>query len=206
MRNAALDALWTRDFVNWVVKVCPTGKILDYGCGLFGTGRQLIAHGYHCDGYEPDPVSLAQAKQSFAPSVLSNRLESFESQSYQWVIVNSVVQYFNGEEELMRFLEFCSRILKPGGKILIADLIPSRYSPVRDAMRSLVVAARHGMALVMLQSLFSARNQWQTKPIFRVDLEWLRSCAQRQHYRLTLLEHNLTPSMQRYSVVLEREK
>jgi ubiquinone/menaquinone biosynthesis C-methylase UbiE len=74
------------------------------------------------------------------------------AESLDLVVVNSVLQYLS-RDELAALLELWRRVVKPTGRLVIADVIPPRVSPMRDAGALLSFAARGGFLLPAIGGL-----------------------------------------------------
>jgi amino acid adenylation domain-containing protein/non-ribosomal peptide synthase protein (TIGR01720 family) len=106
-------------------------RVLEIGCG---TGMLLFQVAPQCAAYtgtDFSQVALQYLSAQLAKSPLSHvhLLEqtadddrNIEPQSYDVVILNSVVQYFPNVEYLVRVLEVACRALSPGGSIFLGDV------------------------------------------------------------------------------------
>lgn len=101
------------------------GKILDVGCGLGATTNYL------CKYYSPQDViginiSTQQLEQGkiYAPNcqfILMDAVKmAFEDNTFENIICVEAAFYFDTRE---KFLREAKRVLKPGGKLIMADLI-----------------------------------------------------------------------------------
>ena len=106
-------------------------RVLEIGCG---TGLLLFRLLPHCEAYvgtDFSPVAL-QFVERHLPAAERARVElherladdfsGFAPQSFDAVVLNSVVQYFPGIDYLVRVLEGAVRVLRPGGTIFLGDL------------------------------------------------------------------------------------
>ena len=71
--------------------------------------------------------NLAAAPPAKAQVTLFHRtaadLGGFEPDSFDVVVLNSVIQYFPNVEYLLQVLEGAARVLAPGGHIFIGDVL-----------------------------------------------------------------------------------
>ncbi len=123
---------WVDDSVRRILALQPK-HVLDLGCG---TGLLLFRLAPHCDRYCGLDFSatvlgsirqeLGSQKQCHAEVTLLQRraddLADLETESFDAVILNSVVQYFPNIDYLVRVLERASCAVKPGGFIFLGDV------------------------------------------------------------------------------------
>ena len=75
-----------------------------------------------------------------------------DSKTYEVVVANSLIQYLS-EDELKRTLATWLARLKPGGELILADVIPPDLSPLTDATELLGFAWRGGFLVAALGGL-----------------------------------------------------
>lgn len=106
-------------------------RILEIGCG---TGLLLFELAEKCRSYVGTDFSVAALAQ--LESTVRERgwqhvellkrqaidFEGFEPESFDVVVLNSVVQYFPGIDYCVRVLERACRVLRPGGYIFVGDV------------------------------------------------------------------------------------
>jgi SAM-dependent methyltransferase len=135
----------------------PGLTVLDYGCGdaleaervATGTGRL-----YLFDAVDEVRQRLAaRFGGSEAVTVLDESgLAATPAGTIDVVIVNSVVQYLD-RDELNGLLGQARRLLRPGGMLVVADVIPPDASAIDDVAALLSSAARNGFLLAALGGL-----------------------------------------------------
>jgi SAM-dependent methyltransferase len=145
------------------------GAMLDYGCGeaLFAdrvaetTARLILC--------EPAPNVRAMLAGRLAgnPKVVVRKPEdvaTMPAQSVDVIVMHSVSQYLT-EPELDELIKLFRRLLRPGGLLVLGDVIPRRMSALGDALALLRFGAQEGFYWAALRSLFR---------LFRSDYRRLR--------------------------------
>ena len=108
-----------------------SGKlVLDYGCGTGRNWERLLSfHPENITGCDISPKMLEQLNSKYPAfdAYLIKKISSlpFKSGSFNFILSTLVIAQVNNLEEVFR--EW-SRILKPGGKILLTDLHPAILS------------------------------------------------------------------------------
>jgi ubiquinone/menaquinone biosynthesis C-methylase UbiE len=133
-----------RDYVEMpVAEILPLrpAEVLEIGCG---TGLLLLRIAPACKRYvgvDFSPASLKSLRKQMEelggdwPQVTliegtADNTEGFEENSFDTVIINSVVQYFPDVEYLNKVLHEAVRVAKPGGAIFVGDV---RSLPLLEA-------------------------------------------------------------------------
>lgn len=135
----------------------PKAVVLDHGCGeaLYaeavagGCGRLIL-----CEAAPRIVADLAArlADKGNIEVIDPAGASALPAKSLDLVIVNSVLQYLS-RDELAALLELWHRVVKPGGRLVIADVIPPGVSPLRDARALLLFAARGGFLIPAIGGL-----------------------------------------------------
>jgi len=209
-RSASIAEVWVRDVVSHL-RADPTlgadTAILDFGCGYFDLGAAMAPHVGRMDGLEIDPYSLNLARSRVAElhaTRIFERNDDVPNGAYDLVIANSVFQYLQNEGEALCNLQDFRRWLRPGprSRVALIDLIPPRYSPPRDALRSMWVATLNGIPITMAQFLWNAATSPHGRSWLRLDPSRIQELAAEAGFTCQRLDRNLSPSLQRYTVVL----
>ena len=149
---------WLDDTVRTVMDLKPD-HVLEIGCG---TGLILFSVAPQCDHYfgtDISNVALDYIRQQFAnpenalPQVRlrqqpAHDFSGIEAESYDLVILNSVVQYFPNLDYLRSVLEGAVRSLRPGGHIMIGDV---RSFPQLEMLHTSVQLSKAGPGDTKLQ-------------------------------------------------------
>lgn len=152
-------ALHYRRIAQDIAAAVPSKKavVLDVGCGeafladlVAGVSGRLIL----C---EAAPAVRDRLEARFGEianlSVLSpEEVEVLPGDSLDLVVANSLIQYLS-EDELRRALATWRAKLKPGGELILADVIPPDLSPLTDAIELLGFAWRGGFFIAALGGL-----------------------------------------------------
>ncbi|MBD1926389.1 amino acid adenylation domain-containing protein [Trichocoleus sp. FACHB-90] len=132
---------WVDNQVAQILDLQPS-RVLEIGCG---TGLLLFRIVPHCNKYCGTDFSsaslnyiqqqLAQLPQVTLLQKLATDFEGVESEAFDTVILNSVVQYFPSIDYLVRVLEGAINAIAPGGFIFIGDV---RSLPLLQAFHASV--------------------------------------------------------------------
>jgi amino acid adenylation domain-containing protein len=121
---------WVEQTVERICRLGPR-RVLEIGCG---SGLLLFRIAPHCDRYcgtDLSPVALRYVEQQLEkiclPQVsLSQRaaedLAGFQAESFDTVVLNSVVQYFPDVNYLLEVLQGALRLLRPDGAVFVGDV------------------------------------------------------------------------------------
>jgi ubiquinone/menaquinone biosynthesis C-methylase UbiE/acyl carrier protein len=123
---------WTNNTVNRILDLSPK-RVLEIGSG---SGLMLFRIGPHCEQY-----CATDLAESFIPmlekqlavldekipgvSLMQRAADDFSDlgeDSFDAVLISSVVQYFPSIEYLMQVLEGAVRIVEPGGFVFVGDV------------------------------------------------------------------------------------
>jgi amino acid adenylation domain-containing protein len=149
---------WVDDAVGRILARGPK-RALEIGCG---TGLLLFRLAPHCESYvgtDFSPAALGYVRQQLTArggtdgevTLLERRADDFrdiEANSFDAVILNSVVQYFPSVAYLLRVLEGAVRATRPGGFVFVGDV---RSLPLLEAFHTSVELAKADAALTVQQ-------------------------------------------------------
>ncbi len=132
--------------------------VLDFGCGE-ALSADVVAKRcqvlHLCDGAELVRSRLQQKFGLLGNVVVMSpeQLGEIPAGSLDLIVVNSVLQYLS-RADLDNLLATWKRLLKPGGQLLIADVIPHDVGPLTDVLALLKLGAKNGF---FIASFFRSR-------------------------------------------------
>jgi SAM-dependent methyltransferase len=142
-----------------ILRVLPEGapRVLDHGCGEALHARMVAGKCGALLLCDAAPNLRARLAERFADErrieVLSpGAVENLPDNSLDLVVANSLVQYLD-RAALVALLGVWRRILKPGGRLIIADVITPAQTAVTDALALLRFAAANGFLFDALKGL-----------------------------------------------------
>jgi SAM-dependent methyltransferase len=141
----------------------PDARVLDFGCGEALDAGRVAARVGRLHLYDAAPTTRQRLSARFAAdpgiAVLDEAgLAALDDGSIDLVFASSVVQYLD-RDGLAVLLGTARRLLAPGGRLVVADVIPPDIRLVDDVKSLLALAWRHGFVaealLALLATLFS---------------------------------------------------
>jgi ubiquinone/menaquinone biosynthesis C-methylase UbiE len=149
--------LIARDVIGYISS--PDAVVLDYACGeALYAGRVAEACGKLFLA-EPAPGVRGRLIARFAPNIKIRvrsleDLKKMEKKSIDLVVMNSVAQYMT-PAEFDSALAVIKRLLKPGGRLVLGDILRPEVGMPRDVIALLRFAATHGFFRDALIGLIS---------------------------------------------------
>jgi SAM-dependent methyltransferase len=148
-----------RDIAEATVKLAPkpAARILDYGCGeathadrVAATAGRLLL----CESSANVRAKLAGRFRDDPKVVVLDpeAVAGLPDASLDFILVNSLVQYLSSSE-LDRLLALWRRLLAPGGRLVVGDVIPPGVGAIDDVLALLKYAARNGFLTAALAGL-----------------------------------------------------
>lgn len=151
--NARHKAVHYELIARQLVDALPQGQpsVLDFGCGealsagLVAKRCQVL---HLCDGAELVRARLAQKFGLLGNVVVMapEQLGEIPEASLDLIFVNSVLQYLS-RADLDGLLATWRRLLKPGGQLLIGDVIPPNVGLLTDVAALLKLSAQNGFLI-----------------------------------------------------------
>ena len=135
----------------------PLAHVLDHGCGEALSADRIAAHCgrlYLCDAA---PIVIEKLKERFTGNariipLLPDALGEIEPASLDLIIANSLVQYLP-EPELVSLLALWKDKLKPGGTLIVADVIRRDSGPLPDILALLHFGWAGGFLMAAMMGL-----------------------------------------------------
>jgi ubiquinone/menaquinone biosynthesis C-methylase UbiE len=138
--------LIANDIIGYVAS--PEAVVLDYACGealsaarvADACGKLILA--------EPAPGVRGRLIARFAPNTkirvrALDDVRKMEEKSVDLVVMNSVAQYMTAAELDSAFVAL-KRLLKPGGRLVVGDILRPEVGMARDVIALLRFALKHG--------------------------------------------------------------
>jgi amino acid adenylation domain-containing protein len=123
---------WLSKTVDRILSLNPK-SVLEIGCG---TGMILARVAPHCDTYvgldfSPTGLDNIRTMQRTLPDLdrvtlhecSADQTAFLKSQTFDTIIVNSVIQHFPDVDYLLRVLDDAIRLTKPGGHVFLGDVL-----------------------------------------------------------------------------------
>jgi len=149
--------LIARDIIGYIG--ASDAVVLDYACGEALSAASVADACAMLYLAEPAPGVRGRLIARFAPNT-KIRVRSLEDlrnmpeQSIDLVVMNSVTQYMT-QRELDSAFATIRRLLKPGGRLVVGDVLRPEVGMLRDVLALLRFAARHGFLRDALIGLLS---------------------------------------------------
>ena len=135
----------------------PGAHVLDHGCGEALAADRLASSCGRLDLFDTAPSIQVKLWTRFADvaniRVLDEpTLDALPDASLDLVVLNSVAQYLS-TPQLGALLAFWHRVLRPGGRLVLADIIPPDIGPLTDIAALLRFARQGGFFAAALLGL-----------------------------------------------------
>ena len=165
-----------RDIIGYISS--PDAVVLDYACGEALSAARVAEACGKLYLAEPAPGVRGRLIARFAPNTKIrvrslDDLRNMEEASVDLVVMNSVAQYMT-PGELDSAFAVIRRLLKPGGRLVLGDILHPEVGMIRDVTALLRFALTHGFLRDALIGLISTALS---------DYRQLRSRVGLQRYR-----------------------
>jgi ubiquinone/menaquinone biosynthesis C-methylase UbiE len=149
--------LIAKDIIGYITSA--DAVVLDYACGEALSAARVAEACGKLYLAEPAPGVRGRLIARFAPNTKIrvrslDDLRKMEEKSVDLVVMNSVVQYMS-PDELDQALAVIRRLLKPGGRLVLGDVLRPEVGMARDVIALLRFAATHGFLRDALIGLVS---------------------------------------------------
>jgi SAM-dependent methyltransferase len=146
-----------RDIIGYISS--PDAVVLDYACGEALSAARVADACAKLYLAEPAPGVRGRLIARFAPNTKIrvrslDDLRNMDEKSIDLVIMNSVAQYMT-PEELDSAFAVIGRLLKPGGRLVVGDILRPEVGMGRDVLALLKFAGKHGFLTDALYGLAS---------------------------------------------------
>jgi SAM-dependent methyltransferase len=168
--NPRHHAAHYRRIADDLLRYVPAGgAVLDYGCGeALSAGRiaQVAGRLALCEAAPSVRAALATrfAGNDRIEVRSPEEIAAAPEQSFDLIVMHSVAQYLT-PAELAALLAQFRRLLKPGGLLVLGDVIPPQVSALTDALALLRFGAREGFFVAALFGLARTAfsSYWQLR-------------------------------------------
>jgi SAM-dependent methyltransferase len=135
----------------------PDAVVLDHGCGEALDAGRVAGHCgklYLCEAAPSvrDKLRAMLGGKTNVAVVSPEEVEALPDETLDLVVANSLIQYLS-RDELVALLATWRGKLRPGGRLVVADIIPPDVSPLTDASQLLAFAWRGGFLTAALAGL-----------------------------------------------------
>ncbi|MDP1582916.1 MAG: methyltransferase domain-containing protein [Bradyrhizobium sp.] len=146
-----------RDIIGYISS--PDAVVLDYACGEALSAAKVAEACGKLYLAEPAPGVRGRLIARFAPNTRIrvrslDDLRKMEEKSIDLVVMNSVAQYMT-PAELDQAFAVVKRLLKPGGRLVVGDILRPEVGMARDVAALLRFAFTHGFLKDALIGLVS---------------------------------------------------
>jgi 2-polyprenyl-3-methyl-5-hydroxy-6-metoxy-1,4-benzoquinol methylase len=146
-------------------------QVLDFGCGPGYLANALKGRVASYFGVDISLHYIESAKDKckdypdfhFRAFPLDESINSLsildqEGKKFDRIIILSVIQYFEKKQDVLNLLEKCKLLLKPGGKIILADVIAHEHGLIKDILSILTHSIKNGYFFHFLKFMFVAKQ------------------------------------------------
>lgn len=180
----------------------PADKLLDYGCGFGHVAALLAPHVGAVRVWDAAPNMRDAAAR--LPGV---RPWDGTEGDFDFVVVNSVVQYMTADELAARVRDWAAK-LKPGGRLVLSDLSEPGHGTLSDLWSLFRFSARRGYLISAVRNTLAERRRYaaaaKARPLYhpaRAEVEAFAAAAGlTTHY----LPRNLTHFAGRSTAILTK--
>jgi len=188
-------------------------RVLDYGCGEALDARRLAAAGaeallYDRSEYFRNRVQSRYARDAGIRVLDEPSFAALPGGSVDLMLVCSVIQYLDARE-LDLLIDLGKHLLKPGGVLILADILPKSLDTLSDVIDFMSYSARHGFFLSGLRTLIDMatsnyRAQFRDSQLAHYDLGELSALLRRHGLEPTAIPTNIGISRARRTLLARK--
>lgn len=230
MQNSSWSSFWKKpnDAFNRVMKVATDffyneltrrypltagDTVLDYGCGPGFLVANFVRTGVGVTGADINEHFLQQNRVTF-PTVdfiqLSEKPAVTFKRQFDQVILLSIVQYFSSLDDIEYAVRYLKSYLKPGGKLIIADVMDEQTSSASDALGIFIQCVRQGRVFafarfILYLMLSDYRQTSKNSQLLLVSSHFVKQMADRCSMNVEMAK-DMTPHPTRKNYILSRKE
>ena len=189
----------------------PRAQVLDFGCGFGYVAMTLAPKVGEVFLWDASANIRRHARVNVANSCPNIRFLDLldphaltPNRRFDLILVNSVVQYMTIEEFSWQLITW-RKMLAPGGRIIISDLIPPGVRPLAELAAMLVFSTRHRFLLRALREGLGELSRYSrtraARPLLRLSHEDVLRLATAAGLTAEFLPENLTHRSRRITAV-----
>jgi 2-polyprenyl-3-methyl-5-hydroxy-6-metoxy-1,4-benzoquinol methylase len=142
-------------------KFRASDSILDFGCGPAYLVKYLLFKNVKVTGADISKEVIKQNRTRYpgaefvfiedVTSVQDTLQNAIGEKRFDYVILLSVVQYFEDIARVSAVIAKLQKVLKPGGRLIVADVVNSKTSRLSDAAAAFFECFRKGRGMAFLR-------------------------------------------------------
>ena len=197
-RHREVHARITGD--GMMAHITRSDRVLDYGCGEAAYAERLIREAETLTLCEAAPnlseaLKRRLAHERYITVMLPDAVAAMPDDSFDVVIMHSVSQYLS-PAQLDELLALFRRLLRPGGKFVIGDVVQPDTPAWKDAAALLRFGGREGFFLAAITGLFRTALSDYSKlrknnGLWRYSEEEMRGKLERAGFRAQRYNPNI---------------
>lgn len=172
--------------------------ILDYGCGPGLLEDALVPLGFNVTGVDINESFIDDCQRKYPDLVFitissdvtsSNEilLRTFHDKKFDYIVLLSILQYFSDHSQIESLFTMLRRFLKPGGSIILADVVGTNTSSVRDLISLTFHSMAAGKIIALFQFVFYLlfsryRTISKNKPLLVLSSETVQRMAEKHSF------------------------
>jgi SAM-dependent methyltransferase len=118
---------YLRKRAAFIAALCPSGHVLDVGCGTGALAQRLVARGYDVVGLDPSEgmLEIMRARAPEVTAVCASGTDvPLESDRFDVVLSVATMHHIAEPTAVRQTLAEMTRVSKPGGRIVVWDHNP----------------------------------------------------------------------------------